>query len=177
MPSEFPRARSSRLLVEELDGDLIVYDQDTDTAHVLSDVVARVWQRCDGESDPVCIAQDLSLDSRMTSTALQELQACGLLTSAVTTSAGYSRRDAVKKVAKVGAAAASVPLIYSLAIAPSAAMATPIGCATQVCGGLLVGAAAADNQCRTPAAIAAGCQLGSTCAGDIPFLTPGTCAF
>ena len=120
-----PLARTTRLLVEELDSELLVYDQDADVAHALSDNVARVWQCCDGKASVAEIAGDLDLARAEVGRALDELRVCGLLANV---GAEYSRRDAVIKVAKVGAAAAAVPLIYSLAIGPSAAMASPVTC-------------------------------------------------
>jgi hypothetical protein len=166
---DFPRARTSSLLVEELDGELMVYDQDADTAHVLRDDVARVWQLCDGTADADRIAADLRLDLTIVELALDELRTSDLLTADSADASALSRRDAVKKVAKVGAAAASVPLIYSLAIGPAAAMASATTCNVQPCEGtgltalgivnIIVGA---NAQCggATPAA---GCRTQSTC--------------
>jgi hypothetical protein len=162
----------------------MVYDQDADTAHVLSDDVARVWQLCDGRTDVQRIAVDLSLDASVVASALNELERCGLLTATTTTAleaAAMSRRAAMKKVAKVGAAAASAPLIYSLVIAPSAAMATPIACAARNCGAIGDTQGQADNACQSLAGQAAGCQATSTCNATLSVLNvvilPGHCTF
>ena len=196
-----PIARSTRLLVEELDGELMVFDQDANAAHVLSDDVARVWQRCDGEADVERIAADLALDDERVRSALDELRVCGLLSNVGRDGTGYSRRDAVKKVAKVGAAAAAVPLIYSLAIGPAAAMASPVTCHAQNCSQTASDGASAkagaDHDCNGALVTitvlgltvslpggppASGCQLGSVC-GCTPaasggnFVCSGTCTF
>ena len=164
---DFPLARSTRLLVEELDGDLLVYDQDADTAHALTDQVARVWQCCDGKATAEDIARDLALDHVTVSRALDELERCDLLLKPMVLT-GHTRRDAMMRAMKVGAAAASAPLISSMAIGPAAAMATPIACAAVQCTGVNTGAGGldaarntADNFCRTNP----NCQATSICAG------------
>lgn len=162
---EFPLARSARLLVEQLDGDLLVYDQDADTAHALTDHVARVWQCCDGKLTVDEIASDLALDVATVARALDELATCDLLLKPIAID-GYSRRDAVKRVMKVGAAAASAPLIYSLAIGPAAAMATPVACGQVPCVGTgsnsNVSKQNADAQCQANP----NCQATSQCSGS-----------
>ena len=163
--SEFPVARTSRLLVEELDGELMVYDQDADTAHVLTDDVARVWQMCDGKVAPHAIAGDLQMDLSAVTTALEELQACGLLAAPVTATPEYSRRAAMRKAAKVGAVTASAPLIYSLAIAPAAANASPLGCALVICVGIDSAPGQAKQKADNVCGGATACQTTSKCNG------------
>jgi hypothetical protein len=143
-----PIARSARLLVEELDGELLVYDQDADVAHALSDDVARVWQLCDGKTDVPSIARDLQLAGADVERALEELETCGLLSGQSAPNAEYSRRGAVKKMAKYGAAAASVPLIYSLMVEPAAAAYPNPGICGGLCGTVGGSASAANNACK-----------------------------
>jgi hypothetical protein len=175
---DFPQARSTRLLVEELDGDLLVYDQDADTAHALTDQVARVWQCCNGKATVDSIARELALDEATVARALDELADCDLLLKQMI--AGHTRRDAVTRAMKVGAAAASAPLIYSMAIGPASAMATPIACATVVCTGVNPSGTQAkilaDNVCKANA----NCRAASTCNGTFNGGTntyTGVCVF
>jgi coenzyme PQQ synthesis protein D (PqqD) len=44
-----PLARSDGLIVQELDGELLVYDLERHRAHRLSETAAFVWRRCEGE--------------------------------------------------------------------------------------------------------------------------------
>jgi hypothetical protein len=44
-----PLARSSELLTEEVDGELLIYDEERDTATRLNRTAAVVWRSCDGQ--------------------------------------------------------------------------------------------------------------------------------
>ena len=46
-----PRARKEGLLEEAVGEELLLYDQDSHTAHCLSPIAACVWRHCDGERD------------------------------------------------------------------------------------------------------------------------------
>ena len=120
MSSARPLARSEDLVVEAVDDDLLVYDQRNDEAHSLSAAAARVWRRCDGKTDVDRLSSELGLDSETVTRALADLDECGLLDGGPV--AGVTRREATKKMAKVGAAAASAPLVYSI-VAPTPALA------------------------------------------------------
>jgi hypothetical protein len=116
-----PHARSNELVVEELGDELLVYDLATDEAHSLSDVAARVWRACDGETDPDAIGVALGLDDEAVDDALKQLHYCNLLED-MPADGGITRRGMSLRVMKLGAAAAAAPLIVSIA-APTAAMA------------------------------------------------------
>jgi hypothetical protein len=115
-----PLARDKGLVVEELGDELLVYDLDVKTAHCLTPSAARVWRSCDGKSGPDALADRLGMDSAEITRALDELERCDLLVTAGPKKAGLSRRDFGMKVTKVAAAAATLPLILSVA-APAVA--------------------------------------------------------
>jgi hypothetical protein len=115
-----PRARSEELVVEELDDQLLVYDLRTDQAHALSADAARVWRCCDGETSVEALGASAGVELETTQRALAELESCGLLDSAPGREQGSTRREATVKLAKLGAAAASAPLIASI-VAPAGA--------------------------------------------------------
>ena len=130
-----PLARSDeRLVVEELEDEVLVYDLDSDRAHCLSAPAAAVWRQCDGETTVEALGERLGMDSGTIERALEELTACALLEDAAIepTSPSNShlgglttRREMTLNVVKVGAAAATVPLIVSVAAPPPAAALTP----------------------------------------------------
>ena len=128
--SHQPLARSEDLIVEELGDEVLVYDSNSDTAHCLSPDAARVWRHCDGGTSIESLTAQVSLSAERVEDALHELERCELLKARPTlTGDGHTRRELGLKVAKVGAAAAAMPLIVSVA-APSPAMAaTPAFCA------------------------------------------------
>lgn len=114
----YPRARSEGIVAEEVGDELVAYDERTQTAHCLSADATLVWARCDGDSSVIDIARRVGLERARVAQALDQLSAAGLIEEP----AGMSRRALYKRTAKLGAAALSVPLIYSVAI-PSASAA------------------------------------------------------
>jgi len=119
--TRIPLARSEGLVVEELGHELLVYDMDTDHAHCLGPVAARIWRKCDGRTTAEAIGDEAGLSAGDVTQALDELARCGLLIAPLG-DRGLSRRDFGLRLTKVGAAAASVPLIVSI-MAPTAAQA------------------------------------------------------
>ena len=115
--SRFPRARDEGIVTEELGDELVVYDRATQTAHALSTDAASVWRRCDGQSSVKDIAHRVGLEQARVAQALDELSSAELIEEPE----GISRRALYKHAAKLGAAAVSAPLIYSIAIRPASA--------------------------------------------------------
>jgi hypothetical protein len=132
-----PLARADGLVIEELGDELLVYDLAKDRAHSLGASAARVWRACDGQTKVEALRTELELDDDTVARALSELRECDLLDGEVVADAGVTRRDLGFKTAKLGAAAASVPLIVSI-MAPSAyAAITPT---EEFCQGISVSA-------------------------------------
>jgi hypothetical protein len=121
-----PRARKDDLLEETVGEELLLYDQDNHTAHCLSPIAAGVWRHCDGERDVTKLAERTGASESLVAEALNELREKDLLDPEPTlqsTVPGISRREAIVRVARVGAAAAAAPLIVS-ATAATPAMAS-----------------------------------------------------
>jgi hypothetical protein len=121
-----PRARRDGLLEEAVGEELLLYDHDSHTAHCLSPIAARVWRHCDGEHDTTGLAQLAGVSKDLIADALYELHEKDLLaTEPLTpdTAPGESRREAIVRVARYGAAAAAGSMIVS-ATAATPAMAS-----------------------------------------------------
>jgi hypothetical protein len=122
-----PRARQDGLLEETVGEELLLYDQDSHTAHCLSPIAACVWRHCDGERDVTELAELAGASENLVADALDELREKDLLDAESTlmqsTVPGISRREAVGRIARVGAAAAATSLIVS-ATAATPAMAS-----------------------------------------------------
>jgi hypothetical protein len=136
--TERPQARSTGVLTEWVGDELVVYDSAARSAHCLSANAAAVWALCDGQRSPADIAGELGMAAETVDSALRELGDTALLENAPPAPKGISRRDAAKRLATLGAAAVSAPLIYSVAIpAAAAAMSGTAGppdlCAGKVC--------------------------------------------
>src|SRR5947207_11051235 len=52
-----PNARRERLIIEELEGETLVYDLDSHKAHSLNASAALVWRHCDGRTTVSDIAR------------------------------------------------------------------------------------------------------------------------
>ena len=55
-----PNRKSENLSTREVNGDLLVVDQDTNKIHQLNATAQFVWQQCDGETTIATISQKLS---------------------------------------------------------------------------------------------------------------------
>ena len=114
-----PIARTTGLSINDLGGEILVYDRDTDTAHCLGETAALVWRACDGKLAIQALIDRETLDPETVQQALADLGELGLLDSAPVrvqkVSGGISRRQAVGRLA----AAAVGPLVVSVA-APAA---------------------------------------------------------
>ena len=107
-----PKARESGLVIEQLDGELLVYDLDRHKAHCLNSTTARIWHLCDGKTGATGIANRLQkelqvgVDDEVVWVALRRLGKANLLTERVSppTRLAFrsSRRDLMKKMALVG---------------------------------------------------------------------------
>lgn len=135
-----PISRKINIVVQEFENELLIYDLRLNKAFCLNQTSALVYQLCDGTKT---IAEVGSLMSKSLKTsvsedfvrlALHELNRENLLENAGQLKsyfAGFSRREAVKKVGL--ASMIALPVISSL-IAPTALMAQS-GCANVVCEG------------------------------------------
>lgn len=131
-----PVARTDELIVEEVEEQVLIYDQRNDQAHCLNPAAAQVWRACDGATSREQLARQLELDPATVEQALDELETCGLLDGAV--KPGMTRREATARFAKVGAAAATAPLIYSI-VSPAPAAAQSITAACQAVNSITAG--------------------------------------
>jgi hypothetical protein len=125
-----PRARRDGLLEEAVGEELLLYDRDSHTAHCLSPIAACVWRQCDGDRDVTKLAELTGASESLVGDALYELREKDLLDaepqlmpSAVP---GISRREAIGRGVRYGAAAAAGSLIVS-ATAATPAMANSEG--------------------------------------------------
>jgi hypothetical protein len=121
-----PRARQDDLLEEAVGEELLLYDQDSHTAHCLNSIAARVWRHCDGGHDLTDLAVLAGASEDLVANALHELREKDLLVAEPalqSTVPGESRREAIIRVGRYGAAAAAGSMIVS-ATAATPAMAS-----------------------------------------------------
>ena len=136
-----PQARKEGLVVQELEDEVLVYDQDRHKAHCLNETAAAVWKHCDGKTtvDEISALLEKQLrmpvDKDVLEFGLDQLEKAQLLEepiSGASNGKAMSRREVMRRIG-VGAAVA-LPLVTSI-IAPKAAQAancTPNGQACTV---------------------------------------------
>jgi hypothetical protein len=121
-----PIARKDELIIQELAGELLVYDLKINKAICLNQTSALVWRNCDGKKTAVEIAAEMekhfgtSVNEEFVFFALNQLQKENLLQNPEQIPNkfnGLSRREVIKRVGV--ASAVSLPIIASL-VAPLA---------------------------------------------------------
>jgi uncharacterized membrane protein YgcG len=125
---ERPKARSQGLSVQQLDTELMVYDDTAKRAHCLNSTAARVWRYCDGNTTVAAMAARLgadagaSVDADIVFFALSELADRDLLERPVR-ALGRGTLSRRQVLAGLGATAGILlPMITSL-VAPTSAAA------------------------------------------------------
>jgi hypothetical protein len=144
-----PEARRAGLVVQELSGEVLVYDRERNKAHCLNSTAARVWEYCDGKRSVAQIARAIEgeinapVDEDVIWLGVEQLSKTHLLQESAKLpehKSGLSRREVMKRIGL--AAAVALPVVTSI-IAPSAAQAANClpsgsGCtaSAQCCSGL-----------------------------------------
>jgi hypothetical protein len=132
MKSQKPLSRKDNIVVQELDGEVMIYDLAKDKAFCLNETSALVWQACDGSRSVTEISEFVSnkLNSPASDDlvwfAIDELKKENLIETNIVSSEyfeGMSRRQVIKKVGL--STLLAIPVIAALS-APVAAQTTSI---------------------------------------------------
>jgi sugar lactone lactonase YvrE len=116
------------LITEELDGELLLYDGDSNMAHALDADAAVLWRACDGHSDVDTLVARCRMSQEQVHATLDRLGAVGLLEPPKHERHGATRREALRKIALTGVGLASVPTITSILVpTPAQAMSIVTG--------------------------------------------------
>jgi hypothetical protein len=176
-----PQARTDKLVIEELGAELLIYDSANKRAHCLGSTAASVWRACDGEGDVATLSKTLNMSADDVSRTLDELEALELfeftglevLQSASDEETGITRRQLTMRSVKAGAAAATLPLVYSINVSPALATLTPIPFQCEV---YTVKSCGASTGCGSVAGCCCCCQGNGSCktCGATAFCDQGT---
>ena len=173
--SSRPLSRKDQLVVQEHDGEVLIYDLRNNKAFCLNTTAALVWQACDGSREisdiSRLVAKALSEPEReaLVWLALDRLKKENLMEEEDLIAArfnGLSRREVIKKLGITSIAA--LPVIASLVAPTSASAASSCmvalgGClcglgtfpAGTFCTGMILIACAANCRCRSNGFLAA----------------------
>jgi hypothetical protein len=140
-----PVARKENLVIQEFEDELIIADNNGNSAHCLSPIAARVWEYCDGYNtiddianlveDDLDIPLDRDVDMRgLIWITLEELQRYGLIKEYLNkplnqpiSDANLSRRKMLKRLSIAGGFAAGTmfPAVRSMMMPEPAMSASP----------------------------------------------------
>lgn len=125
--SQKPVARRDNLVVQELPGEVLVYDLAVDKAHCLNGTAAFVWKSCDGQNTVGDISRLLegaggrAPGEDLVWLAIDQLGENNLLENKLTAKfPNQNRREVIRKIGL--AAVVALPLVTSL-VAPKAVQA------------------------------------------------------
>jgi hypothetical protein len=137
-----PVARTEGMLIEELDGDMIVYDSERNQAHALNRLAAQIWKQCDGERTASDLARLFAAETPAdaVTNCLSQLERLHLLNAgslASEDSRRLSRRQLLREASIAGAAVVLLPMVTSI-VAPSAEASSScagsnVDCRTKFC--------------------------------------------
>lgn len=178
----FAKRRDDEVVVQELDGEFLVYDLRTDKAFCLNDTSSVVWNACDGKRDHEQIRSVVSaqlgseIGQDVVWLALQQLSKNGLIDGGDVESpvefAGLSRRQLMKRIGL--ATAVALPVVASL-VAPTAAHASSLcmtGTSCSCPGGTPMGSSCPNTTCRNSPSVPTGSCL---CSPNPPGPAGRTC--
>jgi len=135
MQPQYPQRRNANIIVMDLDGEVLVYDERTNKAFCLNETSALVWELCDGQHSLSEISRSVgeklnaAVDDGLVWLALEQLRQADLVEHEAVqpdSLVGLSRRQAIRKIGLT--AMITLPLISSL-VAPTpahAASASPV---------------------------------------------------
>ena len=196
MKSQKPLSRKENIVVQELEGEILVYDLSENKAFCLNETSALVWQACDGNKTPAEISSFISkqlntpANEDLVWLALDELKKEKLIENGNELPnhfAGISRRDAIKKVGL--STLIALPVIVAVTSPAAAAAGSYCGatrnmtCHCNLNGGVPGGPPAAGGYCTDVDGACAPSPASATCQCCVPMGTlqdgtlqyPGTC--
>lgn len=194
MKSQKPLCRKDNIVVQELEGEVLVYDLSDNRAVCLNETSAMIWQACDGNKTPAEISQfiskklNTSANEDLVWLALDQLKKENLIENGDALPnhfAGMSRRDAIKRVGLTSLIA--LPVIMAVTSPAAAAAGSFCGatlntaCQCNLAGGVPSGPSGPDQFCADVTGTCAA-TIGCTCfvtantaqdGGTLQY--PGTC--
>jgi hypothetical protein len=128
----YPVSRKDNLVVQEMDGEVLIYDLAENKAYCLNETSALIWQACDGNKSTAEISEFISQELNSPANedliwlAIDQLKKEKLIENGdeiPNNFAGMSRREVIKKVG-LGTMIA-LPIVASM-VAPSAVSAASL---------------------------------------------------
>lgn len=125
-----PKARKNKLIVKELRGEVLIYDEDNHKAHCLNETAALVWKLCDGRTSIPKMTRllekemNVTVPQQMVWLAIKELEVSRLLDMSPTQQTWIPQTSRRAVLRTIGIAAVALPLITTITNPTAAAAAT-----------------------------------------------------
>jgi hypothetical protein len=143
IPVELERARfRQKQLIAKWSGDeLILYDEETNTAHCLNAIAAAMWMACHRESSVGEVAAGMhagwpNIEKEVVAASLSQMVSAGLLEE-TSKQAGsvLSRRELIRQLGIT--AGVAIPIVLTSVLIPSPAAAASCSTLGQPCSGTM----------------------------------------
>lgn len=136
-----PNARREGLVIQEVEGETLIYDLKSHKAHCLNRSAALVWKHCDGKQTVAQVARKVQAEMGIGFSpealwlAVEQLEKRELLEAPIERAPGVNRISRRELARRLGIATAlTLPFIASIN-APAAIQAASCGGAGAPCGG------------------------------------------
>lgn len=151
-----PKARKDKLIVKELPGEVLVYDENNHKAHCLNETAALVWKFCDGRTSIPKMMRLLEKEMSVAVAeqtvwlAIRQLDASRLLDIPVAQQAWIPKTSRRAVMRTIGIAAVALPLITTITNPTAAAAASCVAVGQPCTGGPGAGNCCAGLFCNPP---------------------------
>jgi Coenzyme PQQ synthesis protein D (PqqD) len=133
------RFKQRKLIARKIGDELLLFDEETNTAHCLNGIAGDLWMACEREGSAVEVTEVLcprwpDIEEEVVAASLSKLAAASLLEETTAQeNISQGRRQLIRKLGF--AAAVALPIVVtSVLIPPAAAAASPCGGLGSLCG-------------------------------------------
>jgi len=131
------RFKQKKLIARPIDDELLLFNEETNTAHCLNGIAGEMWKACERQSSVADVAAALhtrwpDMDKEVVQASLSRMAAAGLLEETIDEEISTGRRDLIRKLGF--AAAAVLPIVVTSVLIPPAAAAASCGHLLAECG-------------------------------------------
>lgn len=167
MTNTLPSAKTENIVIQSLEGELLIYDLIKNNAYCLNETAAAVYKACDGATTFESLKAQNNFTDELIFLALDNLNREDLITGDFVPSPnGMNRREIIRILGKTSLLA--MPIISSIA-APTPAMAAST-CSGTLAPGTILGCTQTEPQCLAMFQMCASCSTSA-----VITVGPGAC--
>jgi hypothetical protein len=133
------RFKQKKLIARKIDDELLLFDEETSTAHCLNGIAGEMWMACERENSAAKVADVLrtrwpDLEEEVVRASLSRMAAAGLFEERIgAEKISTARRELIRKLGFT--AALVLPIVVTSVLIPPAASAASCGHLLSPCGG------------------------------------------